>query len=143
MFLLDSNVISELRSAKRCNLRVRDWEQKTPLASCWISVISLLEIRRGIGQVARKDAPFAEVLDQWMEARVKPTFDGRVLAVTSATADLAGRIAAVRTRGLADCLIAATALEHHLKLVTRNVADFEDVAGLEIVNPWDEPEPLS
>jgi len=137
MFLLDSNVISELRSAKRCDLRVRAWEQGVPLVSCWISVITLLEIRQGIGQVARKDAPFAAILNQWLEARVKPTFDGRVLAVTSTTADLAGRIASVRTRSLADCLIAATALEHHLTLVTRNVADFEDVEGLEIVNPWD------
>ncbi|MEO8614380.1 MAG: type II toxin-antitoxin system VapC family toxin [Luteolibacter sp.] len=138
MFLLDSNVISELRSAKRCDPRVRAWEQGTPVASCWISVITLLEIRRGIGQVERKDAPFAEILGQWLEERVKPAFDGRVVAVTTATADLAGRIASVKTRGLADCLIAATALEHHLKLVTRNVADFEDVEGLEIVNPWDE-----
>ena len=54
MFLLDSNVISELRSAKRCDSRVREWERKTPLASCWISVIALLEIRRGICQVEKK-----------------------------------------------------------------------------------------
>ncbi len=136
MFLLDSNVVSELRSAKRCDPQVKAWESGTPLGSCWISVITLLEIRQGIGQMERKDGAFAEILERWLEDRVKPAFEGRVLAVTSRVAERAGRIAALRTRGLADCLIAATALEHRLVLVTRNVADFEDVAGLEVVDPW-------
>ena len=138
MFLLDSNVISELRSAKRCDSRVRAWERKTPLASCWISVMALVEIRQGICRVEGKDAVFASILELWLEARVKPAFEGRILGVTPAVAERAGRMAALRTRGLADCLIAATALEHRQVLVTRNVADFEDLAGLEIVNPWDE-----
>ena len=136
MFLLDSNLVSELRSAKRCDPAVRAWEQGTPLDSCWISVITLLEIRRGIDQVRRKDAPFAAVLQEWLEQKVKPAFASRVLAVTPAVAERAGRIASGRTRGLADCLIAATALEHHLTLATRKVDDFKDVEGLKIVNPW-------
>ena len=136
MFLLDSNVVSELRSAKRCHPRVRAWEQETPLASCWISVVTLLEIRQGIGQVERKDAKFAGTLERWLEQRVKPVFEARTLSVTSPVAERAGRIAAGRTRGLADCLIAATAMEHQLTLVTRNVADFEDLDGLKIINPW-------
>jgi predicted nucleic acid-binding protein len=138
MFLLDSNVVSELRSVKRCHPRVRAWQQGTPLASCWISVLTLLEGRQGIGQVEGKDAKFAGILERWLEERVKPTFEARVLAVTPPVAERAARIAAIRTRGLADCLIAATALEHHLTLVTRNVVDFEDLEGLEIVNPWHE-----
>lgn len=137
MFLLDSNLLSELRSAKRCHPAVRAWQQVNPLASCWISVITLLEIRRGIDQVERRDAAFGLLLNEWLEGKVKPAFEGRVLAVTPAVAEHAGRIAAGRTRGLADCLIAATALEHRLKLATRNVTDFEDVSGLEIVNPWE------
>lgn len=138
MFLLDSNVVSELRSVTRCHPQVRAWQQGTPLASCWISVLTLLEIRQGIGQVEGKDAKFARILERWLEERVKPTFEARALAVTPPVAERAGRIAAIRTRGLADCLIAATALEHHLTLVTRNVVDFEDLEGLEIVNPWHE-----
>ena len=139
MFLLDSNVVSELRSAKRCDPGVRAWERNTPLASCWISVVTLLEIRLGIGRIMGKDAAFAGILEAWLEQRVKPAFDGRTLTVTPPVAERAGRIAAERTRGLADCLIAATALEHRLTLVTRNVADFVDVEGLEIVNPWERP----
>lgn len=138
MFLLDSNVVSELRSEKRCHPQVRAWQQGAPLVSCWISVVTLLEIRQGVCQVMAKDVAFAGILDRWLEARVKPTFDGRIIAVTPLVAERAGRIAAMRTRGLADCLIAATALEHHLTLVTRNVADFQDLEGLEILNPWAE-----
>ena len=138
MFLLDSNLLSEVRSAKRCDPSVKAWQQAHPLATCWISVITLLEIRSGIEQVGRKDAPFAAILNEWFEGKVKPAFAGRVLAVTPAVAERAGRIAAGRTRGLADCLIAATALEQRLTLATRNVTDFKDITELEIVNPWDE-----
>ena len=138
MFLLDSKLLSELRSAKRCDPSVKSWQQAHPLAICRISVITLLEIRRGIEQVGRKDAPFAAILNEWLEGKVKPAFAGRVLAVTPAVAERAGRIAAGWTRGLADCLIAATALEHRLTLATRNVIDFKDLQGLGIVNPWDD-----
>lgn len=136
MFLLDSNVVSEMRSKTRCDSRVRAWEQGTPLGSCWISVIVLLEIRKGVELMRKRDKAFAKSLETWLEERVIPAFEGRILSVTPAVAHRSGRIAAMRTRGLADCVIAATALEQGLVLVTRNVADFEDLEGLEIVNPW-------
>ena len=92
MFLLDSKLLSELRSAKRCDPSVKSWQQAHPLAICRISVITLLEIRRGIEQVGRKDAPFAAILNEWLEGKVKPAFAGRVLAVTPAVAERRRRL---------------------------------------------------
>lgn len=138
MYLLDSNVISELRSVKRCDPRVKVWERKTASRSCFLSVVTFLEIRKGIESMRGKDEGFAGVLELWLEGRVKPVFEKRTMGVSASVAERAGIISAQRTRGLADCLIAATALEHRLQLVTRNVADFDDVEGLKIVNPWDE-----
>ena len=110
---------------------------RTSLAVCWISVVILLKIRQGIELVTRKDEKFAVILEHWLRDRVKPSFGSRTLLVTPTVAERAGRIAAVRTRGLADCIIAATALEYHLTLATRNIADFDDIEGLQIINPWD------
>lgn len=141
MFLLDTNVLSELRVAQRCDPGVRHWQADTPTDACFISVLTQLEIRCGIEKVQRTDEAFAEALNRWLETSVTATFAGRILPVSSAIADRAGRIAAGRTRGLADCLIAATALEHRLILATRNLSDFEDIAGLQIVDPWDGPQP--
>jgi predicted nucleic acid-binding protein len=138
MFLLDTNLLSELRSEKRCHPKVKAWQQRTSLASCWISVVNLLEIRQEIGQVERSDKAFATILNGWLENQVKRSFAGKIVSISPEIAERAGRISAERTRGLADCLIAATALERRLILVTRNVGDFEDVNGLKIVNPWAE-----
>ncbi|MBN8458894.1 MAG: VapC toxin family PIN domain ribonuclease [Verrucomicrobia bacterium] len=99
----------------------------------------LLEIQQGICRVKGKDAAFAEILGQWLDGRVKPAFAGRILGVIPPEAERASRIAALRTPGLADCQIAASALEHDLALVTRNIADFADLDGLELVDPWDPP----
>lgn len=137
MFLLDTNVLSELRVAERCDPEVRRWQEVAPLEACFISVLSQLEIRSGIEKVRRTDEPFAEALTRWLQGPVSTAFAGRILPVTSAIADRAGRIAAGRTRRLADSLIAATALEHRLTLATRNTVDFEDIPRLQIVNPWD------
>ena len=137
MYLLDSNVISELRSEKRCDPRVKKWESGIAGTSCFLSVVTILEIRAGIEKTRRRDEDFAHLLEGWLNKKVKLTFQRRILGVTSLIAERAGRISAERTRGLADCLIAATALENRLQLVTRNVADFDDVQGLKVVNPWE------
>lgn len=138
MYLLDSNLISELRSAKRCHPQVRAWEEKTPTRACFLSAVTIMEIRQGIESIRRKDPGFSQVLGVWLEVRVKPVFAKRILKVSASVAERAGVIAAQQTRGLADCLIASTALEYGLLLVTRNVSDFEDIEGLKVVNPWDE-----
>lgn len=137
MYLLDTNVVSELRSKSRCDARVKAWQERVDQERCYLSVVTLLEIRQGIDQVERNDVAFAAALSGWLEGQVKAGFSNRTLVITASIAERAGRIAAVRTRGLADCLIAASAVEHHLQLVTRNVADFSDISGLGLVNPWE------
>jgi len=136
MYLLDSNVISELRSEKRCDPHVKQWESGVSGSACFLSVVTILEIRAGIEKMRGKDADFSGLLEDWLNEKVKVVFRKRILGVSSTIAEGAGRISAERTRGLADCLIAATALEYRLQLVTRNVADFEDVQGLKVTNPW-------
>lgn len=134
-FLLDTNVLSELRRKDRCDGRVAEWQEGVSTESCHVSVISFLEIRRGISMTRRKDRDFAEVLDDWYRTRVLLVFGRRSLPVGMDVAEVGGELMAVRTRGWADALIAATALVHGLTLVTRNTADFDD-EGLRVVNPW-------
>jgi hypothetical protein len=141
MYLLDSNVVSELRSERRCDQRVRDWQATKEPEACYLSVLVLTEIRQGIEMVRARDRAFAEALDAWLERQVKPGFRQRCLPITPLIAERAGQIAAFRTRGLADCLIAATALVHQLTLATRNTSDFADIDGLLLTNPWEQAHP--
>ncbi|MGJ8695124.1 MAG: type II toxin-antitoxin system VapC family toxin [Verrucomicrobiaceae bacterium] len=135
-YLLDTNVLSALRNPKRCDPGVREWQASVAPGECFLSAVSLMEIRKGIGQVARKDAEFAKVLEFWFENHVKPLFSRRVFPVTAEIAEEAGRILAMRTRTVEDSLIAASARVLGLTLVTRNVGDFDDLA-IDLLNPWE------
>jgi toxin FitB len=136
-FLLDTNIPSEFRNP-RPEPRVVEWVDSVAEDSVFISVITLGEIRKGcelldLGK-RRKE------LEQWLEVEVREWFAGRILPVTDAIAERWGRLEAQRQRlGLplntADGQIAATALEHGLTLVTRNVNDFRDL-GVVLFNPW-------
>ncbi|MBX3566551.1 MAG: type II toxin-antitoxin system VapC family toxin [Rhizobiaceae bacterium] len=132
MFLLDTNVISALRKKDKAAVA---WLSAQPYGSTWLSVVTLGEIRRGIEMKLRKDMHAANHLISWF-ARIRVEFAEKILNVDEAVALEWGRISAMRTRGEADSLIAATALVHNLVLVTRNVTDFHD-AGPVVVNPWD------
>jgi predicted nucleic acid-binding protein len=101
----------------------------------FLSVVTLLELRLGIALKARKDQAAGDVLLDWYEKVVKPTFAGRILGVDERIAERCALLHVPVTRPYRDSLIAATATEHRLIVATRNVADFEAL-GVEVVNPW-------
>jgi hypothetical protein len=136
MYILDTNVISELRKARKTHPHVKKWAQPLPAASLYISVISLLELEIGILLVARRDKEQGATLRSWMDGHVLPTFSGRILAIDTAVAQRCAALHVPSPRSDRDALIAATALVHGLTVATRNVADFERT-GVSVVNPWD------
>jgi toxin FitB len=137
-YLLDTNVISELRR-KQPDSRVVAWFEGRAAQSLFLSVLTLGEIRKGIAGLndSRADAMRRHSLNDWLEQELPNFFLGRVLSVDGAVADRWGRLQARTSHPLPaiDSLLAATALQHRLTLVTRNVKDFAD-AGVELINPW-------
>lgn len=134
-FLIDTNLVSELRKKRRCDPSVSAWQRESSRQEMFISVISMMEIRHGILKAKLKNPAFADVLEDWYEVQVKTTFDGHVLPIDLAVSERCSTLLRERTRNLADALIAATAYVNDLTLATRNVADFAD-AGVRLVNPW-------
>ena len=133
-YLIDTNVMSELRK-RQADANLVAWMQARPRESLYLSVLSLGEIRKGIEGVA--DAAFRQTLTDWLEVDLPKYFLGRVLGVDAQIADRWGRLqaSAGRTLPVVDAMLAATALQHDLTLVTRNVKDFEGL-GVALVNPW-------
>jgi predicted nucleic acid-binding protein len=135
--LLDTNVISEIRKPKdRIDAKVALWSKTVDFTACRLSVISLLEIQRGILSIARRDSEQGFALLRWMEQEVMPDFRGRIIPIDSAVAIKAAALQVPDPRPLADALIAATSLIHNLTVVTRNVGDFLP-CGVRVINPWE------
>ena len=135
MFLMDTNVISEVRKGARCDAHVRDWYSLVDEAQLFISSLSIGEIRRGIELARRRgDLPQVDTLESWLET-VQAQFSSRILPVDDSVADIWGRLAATRPIPVIDSLLAATAIVHNLVLVTRNVADVDGL-GATILNPF-------
>jgi toxin FitB len=134
-YLIDTNVISEVRKGARCDANVSAWYAAIDDAQIYLSVLVLGEIRRGVERVRTSDATQARVLDQWL-ATVVESFGERVLTVDVAVADAWGRMSAKRSVSTVDALMAATALVHKMTLVTRNTADVIDL-GASVLNPFD------
>ena len=135
MYILDTNVVSELRKARKAHQNVKKWAELLPSASLYISVISVLELEIGVLLIERRDKEQGAILRTWMDRHVLPTFSGRILAIDTAVAQRCARLHVPNPRSDRDALIGATALVHGLTVATRNVADFERM-GVGVLNPW-------
>jgi len=133
MYLVDTNVLSE---ARRGSNEARNWLRSVDPATIYLSVVTLGEIMKGIALRLRSDIPAAAALTAWLE-KLRLDHHDRILPITDRIALEWGRLAAARPRGMADGLIAATAMVHSKIIVTRNVVDFSDTA-VPIVNPWNQ-----
>ena len=135
MYLLDTNVVSELRRAKKAHPSVKMWAHALPAASLYLSVISILELEIGILLIERRDRKQGGTLRAWMDGHVLPTFAGRILAIDTVVAQRCAAFHVPDPRSDRDALIAATALVHGMTVVTRNVSHFQPM-GVAVVNPW-------
>lgn len=137
MFILDTNVVSELRKAGtgKADPQVTAWTASTDASTLFLSAITVLELESGVLQVERRDPSQGALLRHWLTHRVYPEFTDRVLPIDAAVALRCARLHVPDRRPERDALIAATALEHGMTVVTRNVADFE-TTGANILNPW-------
>jgi toxin FitB len=133
-WLLDTNVLSELRKGSRADAGVRAWFSQADGTELFTSVLVLGEVRRGIEQVRRRDSRAALALEQWL-LRLTETFGARVLPVDAAVADRWGTLNVPDPVPTVDGLLAATALVHELTLVTRNLRDVERT-GVQAVDPF-------
>lgn len=135
MFLLDTNVVSELRVPGRANPDVSAWARARDVESFFLSVATILELQYGALILGRRDKIAGEVLQRWIDERILPDFAGRILPATTEIALVCARLHVPARRGERDAWIAGTALVHRLTVVTRNVRDFEPM-GVRVLNPW-------
>ncbi len=140
MFLIDTDVLSALRRGERHPSAAR-WLTAQRSSDLYLSVVTIGEIERGIERELTRDPAFARALSDWLD-RVLAWYGGRILQVDLSTAQRWGRLTAVLGHEGADLLIAATALEHGLTVVTRNIRHFEPT-GAPVFNPFSEGEPAS
>ncbi len=137
MYLVDTNVVSELRhiAAGRGDVQVATWQARIQPAACYLSVVTWMELEIGVLRMERRDATQGRLLRRWLSASLQPAFAGRILDVDVRVATQAARLQVPDPRPPNDALIAATALVHDLVVVTRNIRDFAGT-GVLLLNPW-------
>ncbi|MFC9661874.1 type II toxin-antitoxin system VapC family toxin [Nocardia sp. NPDC127606] len=135
-FLLDTNVVSELRkSPQSANPAVRSWVAQRRPSDLFLSVITIMEVEVGIRRIERRDSTQGSRLRTWLEDDLLYVFANRILALDLAVSRRAARLHVPDPRPERDAMIAATADEHGMTVVTRNVKDFEPM-GIPVINPW-------
>lgn len=134
MYLVDTNIVSEVRKAERCDPNVAAWYAKLEDSEIFLSVLVVGEIRKGIELARRNDQPKAEALGRWLQ-RLETRFGDRILPIDSLIADEWGRMSAIRPIPVIDGLLGATAKVYGLTLATRNDGDVHGL-GMSVVNPF-------
>lgn len=137
MFLLDTNVISELRKAGsgKADKNVVAWAEKIPDSQLYISAVTVMELEMGVLAKERKDKTQGAMLRHWLEHNVLPAFAERTLAFDSSIARCCAGLHIPDRRSERDAIIAATSIIHHMTVVTRNSDDFIET-GVPLINPW-------
>lgn len=137
MYVLDTNVVSELRKATKgtANPGVVAWAAAVPTASLFISAITLMELELGVLLKEKQDLAQGAIFRAWLDTHVRPAFAGRILPVDDQVALKCAALHAANPKPARDSLIAATALVHSMTVVTRNVSDFQP-CGVALRNPW-------
>jgi toxin FitB len=137
MFVLDTNVVSELRKVQfgRAHMNVTAWATSVDAANLFVSAITIMELELGVLSIERRDATQGALLRSWLEQQVLPEFSARTLPVDTVVAQRCAQLHVPNKRSERDALIAASALVHGMAVVTRNVADFKST-GVAVINPW-------
>ena len=138
MFVLDTNVVSELRKVRRglANPGVAAWAEQVRSAELFISAITIQELEHGVLLAERSDPAKGALLRSWLDQSVTTAFSGRVLPVDERVARRAAALHVPDPAPFRDALIGATALEHGMSVVTRDLKDFQRFDQLDVLNPW-------
>jgi predicted nucleic acid-binding protein len=138
MFVLDTNIVSELRKVRsgKANVGVASWAEQVPSAELFISAITIHELEHGVLLMERSDPSQGAVLRAWLDQSVSAAFKNRVLPVDERVARRAAGLHVPDPAPFRDALIGATALAHDMTVVTRDLKDFQRFAELDVLNPW-------
>jgi hypothetical protein len=141
MFVLDTNVVSELRKIRsgKADANVATWADRVEATALYVSAITIMELEIGILRLEQKDPTQGAMLRSWLQHHVLPEFAQRILPVDTSVARCCAALHVADPRPDRDALIAATALVHGMTVVTRNLADFAST-GVTLLNPWDIPQ---